>query len=247
MVVGYPIFKLISSRPIQHAPGVLIRSDPSQLITEPVQLNDVAGYEVTQLATYHIHARVLHVKWYADKHSDLAPLDLAVGWGPMSDSAVLSELTLSQSNRFYFYEYGPGSISEAEIRNHSSNIHVIPANRKIAGLMGSLRVGSLVDLRGSLVKARKDAFQWTSSLSRNDANRGACELFLVTAARLINGDESFIDPEDRENLRHWYDLLYAWRNILDLKNPQAVRDFNDEATLYMRTAFPKRTLPPAHP
>ena len=245
VVIGLPISRWISSRPIEHPSGVLIKGEPVQTTADLVQLNNVAGYTLTQLAGYHLHARVLGVKYYNDNQSDLAPLDLAVGWGRMSDSSILKDLTISLSNRFYFYEYGITALSETEVRNSSSNNHIIPADRKIAGFMRSLRVGSLIDLRGFLVCAKKDEFRWSSSLSRTDSEKGACELFYVTQASLINGDESYIDPEDHDNLRHWYDLLYTWRQSLDLKNYQEVRDFNREAQLYMKTAFPERTLPPS--
>ena len=38
-----------------------------------------------------------------DRESDLAPVDLALGWGRMSDEAILKDIQISQSGRFYFW------------------------------------------------------------------------------------------------------------------------------------------------
>jgi hypothetical protein len=38
----------------------------------------------------------------------LVPTDFAVGWGPMSDSAVLADVEISQGNRFCVLAYGTG-------------------------------------------------------------------------------------------------------------------------------------------
>ena len=245
IIIGMPISKWLSSKPIFREKGVLIKGDPIQMVCPPVQLNDVSGHEIVEKAQFHLHGRVLHVKKYKDAHSDLSPFDVAVGWGPMSDSAVLDELTISQGTRFYFYEYVKPPIPENEIISHSTNIHIVPADRKIASFINSLRVGSLVNFRGVLISAKKDDFRWESSLSRTDTGPGACELLYLSQANLIEGDESYIEDEDRADLRQWYDLLYIWRESLNLHDSQAVRNFNREATRYMRTAFPSHAPTPS--
>ena len=47
----------------------------------------------------------------------------------MSDQTVLDQLKISQSMRFYWYEYRmPPPIPQDEIMKHSANLHIIPAN-----------------------------------------------------------------------------------------------------------------------
>ena len=84
----------------------------------------------------------------------LVPVDLAVGWGPMSDEAVLDRLDVSQASRFYFYEWqGQPPIPREEIISHSTNLHLIPQTDEIASECKSLRTGELVHLSGLLVEA----------------------------------------------------------------------------------------------
>ena len=53
------------------------------------------------LADYKIQARVLSTKtyWFGED-SNIIPIDIAVGWDEMSDSAVLDQLRISQAGRF---------------------------------------------------------------------------------------------------------------------------------------------------
>ena len=63
-----------------------------------------------------------------DRSAKLVPVDLAVGWGPMSDQAVLDRLKITQSMRFFWYEYQSPPIPKDQIISHSTNLHVIPAD-----------------------------------------------------------------------------------------------------------------------
>jgi hypothetical protein len=171
------------------------------VLTEPTQVDlpaDLApirwgAFVLKRLALFSVNARVLHRRNYRyDKGAALVPVDLALGWGPMSDEAVLSQLRISQSVRCYWYQYQiPPPIAPAEIVAHSSNMHIIPATRDIASMCGSLRAGSLIHLSGDLVEATGPGIgTWGSSLSRNDTGNGACELFYVTELKPISAQTS---------------------------------------------------------
>jgi hypothetical protein len=99
----------------------------------------------------------------------------------MSDQAVLDQIKISQSMRFYWYEYQlPPPIPREQIVSHSTNLHVIPATSAVASFCKSLRQGELVHLEGELVEATgPEIGTWRSSLSRTDTGNGACELMLV--------------------------------------------------------------------
>ncbi len=152
-------------------------------------------YHLKPLARFSIDARILHRKNYGyDRQAKLVPVDLAVGWGPMSDQAVLDRIKISQSMRFYWYEYQlPPPIPQEQIISHSTNLHIIPATTAVSSFCKSLRQGELVHLEGELVEATgPEIGTWRSSLSRTDTGNGACELMLVQ-------DCSKIDPAARKS------------------------------------------------
>ena len=152
------------------------------------------NFRLTPLARFEVDARVLHQKKYRyDRQAKLSPLDLAIGWGPMSDQAVLDQLKIKQSMRFYWYEYRlPPPIPREEIVRHSTNLHIIPATQEIAARCKALRAGELVHLEGELVEASSPEFgPWRSSLVRTDEGNGACELLLLQKCSKLergNGD-----------------------------------------------------------
>jgi hypothetical protein len=175
-------------RPIEYPAGVLIPSDPQQTATSASAIA-YGNFQLRPLAHFAIDARVLHHKIYRwDKQASLVPVDLALGWGPMSDQSVLDQLTITQSMRFYWFEYKmPPPISKDEIISHSTNLHVIPATPAIAAQCKSVRVGALVHLSGDLVEAAGPGIgTWRSSLSRTDTGNGACELMWVTDFSILS-------------------------------------------------------------
>jgi hypothetical protein len=169
-------------RPLSHPPGVLAGEAPLQ---QPVD-SAVAGWSkgeiaLKPLAKFALSARVLgraNYRW--DTEAQLVPTDLALGWGRMSDSAVLDNVEISQSTRFYFWRVREFPIPEREIVESSANMHLIPADRDVERAIGRTRVGDVVRLDGYLVEANwPNGYTWTSSLTRSDSGAGACELIWV--------------------------------------------------------------------
>lgn len=185
VVFGY----LYLHRPITYPAGILIESEPVQIMVpneEPaIQYSD---YKLKPLAHFSLDVRILHRKNYGyDRSAKLVPVDLAVGWGPMSDQAVLDKMEITQSMHFYWYQYQSAPIPKEEIISHSTNLHVIPATSVIASFCKSLRQGELVHLDGELVEATGPGIgTWRSSLSRTDTGNGACELMLVEGCTKLN-------------------------------------------------------------
>ena len=140
---------------------------------------------VRSLAEYEIRARLLSRRAYTKDHmSDLCPLDFALGWGPMSNQAVLDRLSIEQHGRFYFWSYsGIAPIAPEEITMNSANVHLIPGSPAVLASLERMRVGDLIWLRGHLVEAsRPGRPPVRSSLRRDDTGPGACEVMLVEAA-----------------------------------------------------------------
>ncbi|MEP6686119.1 MAG: hypothetical protein ABJB22_05020 [Verrucomicrobiota bacterium] len=179
-------------RPITYQPGVLIQSEPLQTEAAPADgAFDFGKFHLKTLAHFSLDARVLHRRIYRyDHNAALAQVDLAVGWGPMSDQAVLDKLEISQSARFFWYEWRQLPIPQDQIISHATNLHLIPSTPQIASECKSLRTGALIHLSGRLVEATgPEIGTWRSSLSRTDTGNGACELVWVEELRPIEGEE----------------------------------------------------------
>jgi len=136
---------------------------------------------IKALAKFSLSARVLSRADYGwDAGASLVPVDLALGWGRMSDSAVLDKIEISQSGRFYFWHVSEFPIPENEIIESSANMHLIPADASTQRAIERTRIGDVVTFDGYLVEANgPNGYKWTSSLTRSDSGAGACELVWV--------------------------------------------------------------------
>ena len=142
-----------------------------------------AGYVIEPLASYDIRARVLSVERYRmGREADLSPIDFALGWGPMSDAAVLDRLSISQSNRWYHFRWeGSPPIDPTLMAKSSANTHLVPADDSVKNRLLKVNRGEVVRLSGYLINVRhNDGWTWRSSLSRDDTGGGSCELMWVT-------------------------------------------------------------------
>ena len=175
--------RLIVERPVRHGAGVVAAGAPVQGAVEPrVPVFEKDGFRVQALASFELEARVLGAKGYCCFGVDrLVPVDVAFGWGRMSDETVLARLDISQSGRFYFWRYaGAPPIPRREIETSSANMHLIPATKTVERKIRALREGQVVSVRGYLVEVKGDGgFTWRSSLTREDTGNGACELIWV--------------------------------------------------------------------
>ncbi len=138
-------------------------------------------YTLTTRAHFTLTARVLSREDYRwDEGASLVPTDLALGWGRMSDSAVLAKLQIRQSGRFYFWRADELPIPAREIETSSANMHLIPADAGVRDAIKRVRPGEVIHLEGFLVDARRpDGWHWNTSMTRNDTGDGACELIYV--------------------------------------------------------------------
>ncbi len=167
--------------PVAHPPGVLVPVLPTQ---ESVGTRTIVhgDYSLDTRARFDLQARVLSRRdYHFDRGADLVPVDLALGWGPMSDSAILDRIEVRQSGRWFYLSWeNPPPLPEQVAMGHSGNMHMIPANPGVEMDLESVREGELVRLSGYLVDARgPQGFTWNTSLSRDDTGGGSCELFYV--------------------------------------------------------------------
>ncbi len=182
-VLSYSAYQYFNHRSVKHPDGMITAaSDPDQSSTSDPDFT-YKRYSIKPLKDFKIVARVLSAEHYSlDAGADLVPVDLALGWGRMSETAVINQLNISQSGRFYRYTYNlPAPIPPNEIVTHSANMHMIPSNDLIAKQLNDVRVGQIVHLSGNLVEAKdlQKNWTWLSSLTREDSGGGACELIWV--------------------------------------------------------------------
>jgi len=187
LILSGGIFWLIrdvQARPIAHPPGVLAPHAPFQAQLSPqseVRLGK-PGFEFKPVAYIELEARVLSKRLYRyDAAAAISPIDLALGWGRMSDTAVIRKLSIRQSDRFYFYSWSQDPpIPVGEIVANSANMHLIPGNPNIEQRLRRVKPGNVVRIQGFLVNVTgANGFTWNTSTVRYDTGNGACEIVWV--------------------------------------------------------------------
>jgi hypothetical protein len=173
-----------SERVVARAPGVVVVTEPAQQELDPPRPFAARGHTLAARARYDITARVLRKEIYRlDGGASLAPVDLAVGWGPMSDTRVIDALEFSQMGRFFYWRPKDGNAFPIPTRmlvTHAAQMHLIPATAELESRLKKLRPGQLVTLGGYLVDVRgPGGFTWNTSLTRTDTGDGACEIVWV--------------------------------------------------------------------
>lgn len=181
LALALVVFHVWSTRPVPQPPGILVRGAPRQEIVRDGPRWRIRGHEVRGLARFAVAARVLSAERYRfDRAARLSPVDLALGWGPMSANEVLEALDLSQGSRLFVWSSAEPPIPPAAISRHSANMHMIPATAEIRSALLRARPGDLIRVIGWLVEVRgPDGWIWRSSLTRRDVGDGACEVVLV--------------------------------------------------------------------
>lgn len=188
LIIGIAVYSFWPEKELRHPPGVLAPDDPVQIAVKDQVLWQKGSYIITPLAEFRIKAFVLSKNSFSfGRESDLSPMDLALGWGQMSNQSIIDALEITQSNRWYHWKAKVLVIPAQEISTHSSNMHIIPADEKIEETLDNLYKGCIIEMKGFLVSVKgKDGWHWTSSLSRDDTGGGACELVWANELNLID-------------------------------------------------------------
>lgn len=166
--------------------GVVAGQDPAQTdVPATMGAFRLGEFTVSPLAGFALEARVLSRRDYdSGPESLLSPTDLALGWRRMADPANYGQLDISQSGRWYHYRWGNGGppLPLEEIIGSSANMHLVPADARVAQAISRVQPQQTVRLQGWLIEVqRDDGWRWRSSLSRDDSGNGACELIYVCA------------------------------------------------------------------
>jgi len=183
VVIAWALFH----HPQAHWQGQPAPDDPfetSNSLPPPWTYKD---FTITPRAQYHIKAVILskHHYWGWATEDTLSSYDLALGWGPMSNAAVINQLDISQDGRWYYYHWSQNPpIDPSQIISHSSNHHIIAANQEVLDAVAHFKMYDVVELEGYLVDVQNNKmdWRWHTSVSRFDSGDGACKLFWVTSA-----------------------------------------------------------------
>jgi hypothetical protein len=189
-VCGWGAYDAYTSRERHHPPGQIAPNPPVQKTltrAAPIPYGDSSEFTLFPRAKFELEARLLARERYrADAGASLMPIDMAFGWADMSDTALIKQLSISQSGRFYFWQYqgDPPAAHDVIIRS-SANMHMIPASKAVEKTLFAARVGDVVLIEGELVDAkRRDGWHIATSLSREDSGAGACEVIYVRSASI---------------------------------------------------------------
>jgi hypothetical protein len=170
-------------RAVTRPPGVLVAEEPRQDDLPQPRAFDHKGYVLYARAGYDITARVIRKEIYRlDGGAGVAQVDLGVGWGPMSDSAVLDHIRFTQMGRFFYWDARDASfpIPARTLQTHAAQMHMVPPDDAMEARLERLRPGQIVRARGWLVDIRgPGGFAWNTSLRRDDTGPGACEILYV--------------------------------------------------------------------
>ncbi len=171
---------------IKYRQGMLVANGPTQV---PVNKNAFANgkYSIKPVAYFSVKARVLaKERYFFDRESSLSPYDIVVGWRQMSDQTFVDNIGFSQGLRIYSYSFDIPGFKVSTISHNSANIHIIPANEKIAEIVGNLKNGDMVLMVGYLVTVTgEDGWVWRSSLLRDDLGEKSGELLWLDQIQVL--------------------------------------------------------------
>ncbi len=186
VIVAWVFFKPVGS--VSLGPGIMVSEEPIQEAIASPERRQYRDFTIIDQAKFSLSAKVLgREDYHLGREADLSPVDLALGWGKMSDESVLQHIDISQRGRFYYWQVESFPIPRREIETHSANMHLIPATEAVRITIDDVREGDIIELSGSLVsvEAENGNWRWNSSLTRNDTGAGACELIWVESFRII--------------------------------------------------------------
>ena len=188
IIILIGLFYLLKNSEIVHPPGILAPDPPQQTMIKSFEKWSSDDYEYTALANFEIKARVLSIRSYGyDDMSEFCPVDIAVGWGKMSDQAIVDKIDLKQQHRWYVWQAKHFPIPRKEIERSSTNIHVIPASNEIEDILDNVIMGNIIFLKGKLVNVKKndEKFVYKTSINRKDTGGGACEILWAENIKII--------------------------------------------------------------
>lgn len=174
-------------RRVSHPPGIAVAAGPAILVgeTRPPWIDD-SGFRYESRGTFEGRAMVLARRNYGvGEFAALAPTDLALGWGELSDPRIVDGLAFPQmksfSSRFVVPEFRRGSELATRPRAELeavflslTHVHAVPGDPSIRAALAGIRPGQVIRFRATLVDAvAPSGGRYESSLALGDRD---CEI-----------------------------------------------------------------------
>lgn len=149
-------------------------------------LPPINGQSIEVLRPFNGDFRILGYKYYTDdEQAKFSPVDFAVSWGLFAHPSIASQISVEQYDRYLKWGINRLPVPAEQAKQMVSNIHIVPADPKVAQKIKQVKRGDLVRLKGELVEIKEADLVWRSSLSPDDVGDGACEVFRVKSIEWI--------------------------------------------------------------
>lgn len=186
LLIGGGSYYYWITRPVTHGPGIVAPDKPVQENVFDIEDLDIRDITVNAKTSINMEARVLSMRTYDDKYSNLTTTDIVFGWGPMSDERNLDKVMVRQAERSYEWDMGRPPIKPEKMWHYAENMHLIAPNKEIRDKIKSLRTGHVVKLDGYLVNAKfPGGWQLKSSFKRGDRGDNASELVWIKSLTIL--------------------------------------------------------------
>jgi hypothetical protein len=141
------------------ADGVLVGAEPrwgAASIGNHASYLPLGHNEALPTGAIDITARVLARKTYPPEgFGDQLPLDLVLGWGPMSDNRVLDQVSIRQDKRSMQIDPGPGFTLKLDDAYASAiNLSAYSDDFQFRSALESIRVGDVIRIVGWTLRLR---------------------------------------------------------------------------------------------
>ena len=166
------------------------------VLPEPQQTNIMGSFQADGMkrvarfeATVLVLSRKSYTGVFGDEMAEFSPFDLAVAWGEGALADVYGALSISQSNRFFYWKASNEAWQDPRVRRfgrNAGNWHIVPETDEVMDDFFEVMEGDVVRMEGFLVDIQGPRnFVWKTSRKRSDSGPGACEIFLVTKVAVV--------------------------------------------------------------
>ena len=179
------------SNPTPTAPGELLAAAP-QIRSVLGEMKKVGDDVIFPFAQLQIDGLVLARKDYTmGPESRLSPMDVVLGWGPVSAVGVGAKVGITQADRSYTPKANTSGLDAATILLNTANLHLIPDSPQIKSVLATVAPGDFLSLKGHLVGVGDaTGWQWIPAVGKSDAGLYGMDILLVKSAEkfTMNGN-----------------------------------------------------------
>lgn len=181
-------YYLWDQRPIKHGVGVTAPEAPKVERGFQLAEHNVKHYTLEPKFRLKTTSRVLaNKRYWFDEKSELAPVDLVLGWDDLSDERILNQVKTPISGRDFKIDVIRPPLTFNEIRSKLLYMHAIPANDEIADRLKRIKPGHIISINGYIVDiSDRSSVIWTSSRQGNTAKLDNSQYVLVESLEVLD-------------------------------------------------------------